>query len=1564
MRNFTLTAVSGLLGLFLSLLSLESYSAPTIRTATATGNWSAPATWGGSGNMPIAGDLIKINKGVTLTCDTTMNVASIGCANAGTGSASALVINVGKTLTVNGIVDLAPYGTTNTAALTVNGTLICTGGLQSMEVYGGTLGLTLLTGSFTSITVASTGTLNIGAGFATDQALGFSVTNNGIITGTTLAFTQALAKTISGSGSFNFTGGAVSLTQCAVTGTLSFSGSTLALSATSLACSAGTFSGAITLASASTLTVASSITGTSLTATGGTINGAGTHTLSGFITIQTSANVSSSLTTSGTNANITITGSTVSGTIRSSTSGNITMSGTTALSSTVSTASGTLTFSGTTTGTGKIVATGAGAVSGNFTGSKMTCGAMTISTFNNTVAINADSVVCSSFSYPPVFGDYALTFTATYLSCSGNFTTSNDNNITNTFTLTNFAIGGNLAVSTARYNSTGAIFAYSVKGTGVVTGNLTLSKSDVFSSFGYPQLVFNIGNTTNSASLSVTGDLSMTSTCNTASDSINLIRIYNGTFSVDDITMSETTAGSINNMILVYDVAPYNYNKAVYIQGNVTNASQGIYLMQDPESNGMFTTYFNGSGKSQTIPFDNSWNFKRIEIANQTDSVSLSGTLVYPTNIAGKITVANGAKFCDAGYAFGVTGNTALLTKDSLEIANGGTFFIRNTSASFPQFVDYLSNSAGGIIYFLYNSTASDTILKYPVSTVGQTSAKSLGNVTVGGTGIKLVYSPLSASATGGLSVENLTVAGGTLTFQSTSTHFDLVAGSLSPTQTVTVSSGATLQIPRDFTVTSNSPAAKFSFAETSTLEYSQSGNQNIYRMHSTTAGSGSLASLGNLTLSGSGSKSIADSVKVARKVSITGTSVLALGANSKLTLSSTSTTQTGYIGQITSTTKPSITYASGARIYAQRYISLPTEEYRDFSSPMQTQTLSNWQDAGMLLTGFTGTTYPDFYYVNAYNYDETATGDLENGWTAATNVSNPVRTLSGAKIRRGGWRIYSGQTGGLNFTLNDSGQVYTDTVTFQGSFTRTGTNTEGIVDDGWNFFGNPYPCGINMQSFYTANSSKFKGDSTTTGGFAPTVYTWMPYDRQAVSGPLIGTQKYGSYNFVTNAKVGMTDAVVPEYQGFWLKAYDNNATGTTNYYDLILAESHKNDGAGTYLKANPNSDGPLMAGLTFTSPSGALDEVKTHFWPRAKMGFDFSYDIQKYGVDSTQLSIHIAGENDEPIWVNAMPEEAMDYTFDLYLNTVDIGIHTISWENIAELFGNYSCVRLVDNETHMSYDMLQTSSMTFDVTEGFSGKRFTVIARKLVDLSQTATTNPTCNGKDNGSVELSLPKNTGGYFFSVFDKNLGDFVAIAQGDLDKIQINLKAGSYSLINNKSTECGMGSYDFELVDPAPVVAKFAADKTYILPGATVEFENNSTGGINFVWSFSDDMSESYDKHTSHTYPLPGTYNVTLKVSNADPDCYQTKSEQIRVADPNGVTEQDVNGLKLVAVKGGINYVNPFPEKAHLAVHTLDGKLILDQDMVDPNGTVNLKTSGSFVATLSSGSKVITRQLVVF
>ncbi len=68
------------------------------------------------------------------------------------------------------------------------------------------------------------------------------------------------------------------------------------------------------------------------------------------------------------------------------------------------------------------------------------------------------------------------------------------------------------------------------------------------------------------------------------------------------------------------------------------------------------------------------------------------------------------------------------------------------------------------------------------------------------------------------------------------------------------------------------------------------------------------------------------------------------------------------------------------------------------------------------------------------------------------------------------------------------------------------------------------------------------------------------------------------------------------------------------------------------------------------------------------------------------------------------------------------------------------------------------------------------------------------------------------------------------------------------------------------NPLPLVANFSAVPQSGQAPLTVQFSDRSTGAMVWLWDFGDGSGESMLSDPSHTFTQPGSYHVSLKVSN--------------------------------------------------------------------------------------------------
>lgn len=228
------------------------------------------------------------------------------------------------------------------------------------------------------------------------------------------------------------------------------------------------------------------------------------------------------------------------------------------------------------------------------------------------------------------------------------------------------------------------------------------------------------------------------------------------------------------------------------------------------------------------------------------------------------------------------------------------------------------------------------------------------------------------------------------------------------------------------------------------------------------------------------------------------------------------SLTGTGQLAEIASSSN------YNGDLTVQRHLAVAANNgWREITSPVAGTTLQDWQNNGVIFTGFTDADYDasNWYgWINSYTYTEAnAAGDKENGWVASTNITNETGFAKGH-------RIYMGDKD-ENLSVKGAPVQKAQSVAITNGST-------GDDEFGWNLIGNPYASTIDWNLIYAKSTNVnnaiwiWSGDAanygTSTGG--------------------IGTS--GVSNEIAHS------------QAFWV--YANAATGSVNFDESDKVRSDK----------------------------------------------------------------------------------------------------------------------------------------------------------------------------------------------------------------------------------------------------------------------------------------------------------------------------------------------------------------------------------------------------------------------
>ena len=347
-----------------------------------------------------------------------------------------------------------------------------------------------------------------------------------------------------------------------------------------------------------------------------------------------------------------------------------------------------------------------------------------------------------------------------------------------------------------------------------------------------------------------------------------------------------------------------------------------------------------------------------------------------------------------------------------------------------------------------------------------------------------------------------------------------------------------------------------------------------------------------------------------------------------------------------------------------QRYLEMSNQGWRELSVGVENQTLSDWQNDGIIMTGFPGSDYPGFGWTSVYTYEENnADGDKNNGWVSALSNTDNIDYHHGH-------RVY---IGAVTRTLEVSGPPAVGTQSIALDF----QDDAGASDqEGWNLIGNPYVCSVDWDNI--SGLSKEAIDDAL----------WIWNATAANYGVYVG----GTGGFGTN-DVGTN---IASSQAFWVHANDINPA-------LTFTEDDKTEIDARFVKSIDHQS-KLRIHLSSTVNT-FYDEAILIWREDASVNIDEKDGVKLYSPEETAPSLAFdLGADDYSI--NAIHNNAAHYSTDLKVFAGETGIYTLGFAGI-DLLNEATCLILEDVVLDSLIDLHQDSTYEFLLSELYTGTRF-----------------------------------------------------------------------------------------------------------------------------------------------------------------------------------------------------------------------------------------------------------------
>lgn len=803
---------------------------------------------------------------------------------------------------------------------------------------------------------------------------------------------------------------------------------------------------------------------------------------------------------------------------------------------------------------------------------------------------------------------------------------------------------------------------------------------------------------------------------------LTMTTAYTGTLTLDDnLTMEIATVNLLRGTITCNTGSSFI---ATSFSFGTSNSNTRAFNGTNAASITINGTLNMGSPASNNATFNAS--------SNTTDGTTVTGAITNPSN--GTFNHNNG-KFTIQINSNGLSRTIPARTFHRLQLLNNTSGTVTFTAASAITINENLqlssTNSASTTNYTFTSSGALNIAGSLDVS--GHTST-NLGTTTL----------PMNMSGTTAQTIIGASTAGAgatsALTITNTASTVTLASGSLYVGGNFTINSSATF-ITNDNTVS-------FGGNVTNSGTFTPGTSTIFFRGAATQAINWGTATINTLTCSKtSGTATINSATTITDLMTCTGGT---LNMNGNVTLQSNST-KTANFGSSAGTVSGNAT--------VQRFISSSGRRYRFLASPVIGATMSSWistihiSGTGGAANNFDATAGNQ---ASVFTYNEAlTTGDINTGWTGATNGTTQALTLgTGFRVFVRGSR--SGNKIGAppydvqdEVTLSVTGALQNSNFTFSPTFNSSGT----IGNDGWNLLGNPFACSYNWNGFFDGGTNRTNID--------PTIYI---YDGT--------TNAYLSFNATSNSG-GLSGGIIPSGSAFFIKA-----TGASPALTFPASFRVTTDPTGTFKTIEPEFSIRMQ-----TASSNEEDKFFFKVMPGSTDNYD-NYDIKK--LNNANLNISAYGEDKQYLTSSIIPELKELTIIPLRVTAATISTYKFSFSGLSAFTsGDFVLIDKFKNTTTDLNDST-TYSFTMDSTVGSYGdNRFeiaitrnrTSIDKYLENLNRTYQLNVYPNPVLN-ELNIEVTHHAKIENISVFDIS-GKQVSNTTMNTNKIDVsNLNSGTY------------------------------------------------------------------------------------------------------------------------------------------------------------------------------------------
>lgn len=745
---------------------------------------------------------------------------------------------------------------------------------------------------------------------------------------------------------------------------------------------------------------------------------------------------------------------------------------------------------------------------------------------------------------------------------------------------------------------------------------------------------------------------------------------------------------------------------------------------------------------------------------------------------------------------------------------------------------------------------------------------------------------------------------------------------------------------------------------------------------------------LQNLTLNRTSSTlTLADSVLITGTVTLSNGTLNTAGV---LRLLSTSS-GTARIGQITS---GDIT----GNITMERH--LPSGSgWRLIGSPVGGANLNAWSD-DFVIGGFPGSPYPTVTNPSILLYNEPYPGIYDSGYVAPSGMGQALTPGVGF------WAYIINTP----LTIDVTGSVVKGSQSISLSYTANDLPTE----IGWNLISNPFPStidwdgagwtktnvdgaiymfdpsseqysayvggiGVNGGTQYIPSSHAFLVQALSSGasiGFNENVKSAVDETFMKLANSAQSSNPEERVKLQIISSTGKTDEVAIRFKNTGTTAFDNglDAYKIINWDTWNPAISAVTAGNDYSINTLPELTQGVSIPLRVVAMYSGMYTIKrgsfTNLPPSScfiledkltGVKKDFSVDsVYSCYISDTTWSTRFVLHLSAPVSFSTKSEVCVNGNAIIHLPASNS--YDLTWKNSqGNVIRTKTNAAVADTASNLAQGLytVTISSSSFYCSSVYD----TVRVQKDSSYFDVYSSEPTCSNSSDGELLLSCPEN-GNFTVTVSDSAAVIFTAVL--DSTTSLQGMDPGVYSVAY--SNGCTSGNLNMTLTPAYAVTALFQAsnDTISIGSGGTIQFANYSSGATSYSWDFGDGSFES-SYSPSHTYQLPGVYQVILIASNSN--CQDSYSQTVMVI-PNSIRGytgeamtriilQDNNTLLLIStteLSTGVITILDVSGKEIVRMNTLSGTR---------TQSINLPelSSGIYSVILSSEQSAVSSRFVI-